>query len=78
MFGSVKPPSTLVKFFCPQVSPHTVAKAVIAALDVYESRYIYLPFYTRFTWLMHIAPSWAKSLVYWVRVPRVELFVLLG
>jgi hypothetical protein len=68
MFASVKQPaSALVRFLFPQVSPHDMAKAIIAALDVYEGRYIYMPFYTRFAWIMDIAPSWAKSLAYRVR-----------
>jgi len=54
------------KFLAPSVPPYTVAKAVIAALDMQESRTIYLPFYTyvaRWVWCL---PSFGRDFFQWL------------
>lgn len=64
------PRSRLFNFLAPQVHPHEVVKAVIAALDEDESRTIRMPFYTqaaRFCTIgVGIVPKWLIDLVQWV------------
>lgn len=54
------------KFLAPSQPPYTIAKAVIAALDMQESRTVYLPFYTyvaRWVWCL---PSFGRDFFQWL------------
>jgi short-subunit dehydrogenase len=59
------PPSAWHRFLFPTVAPHTIAKAVIAAVDEQESRTINLPFYVNFAWAASALPSWLRDLAQW-------------
>jgi len=65
MFQAYKP-NQFARFLSPTQEPHTVAKEVISALDAGESREIFLPFYTRYTWLARGLPSWARDGLRWI------------
>lgn len=66
LFASVKPTSRLVSFVAPIVEPHTVAKAIIAALDTHQSRTIHLPYYSSWVWATKGMPTWASDGLAWV------------
>jgi len=55
----------LNKFLMPSLPPHTVAKAVIAALDSQFSQEIYLPFYVNFAPYLCLLPSFARDFIQW-------------
>lgn len=69
------PRSFLWHFVFPSVAPHSIVKAVIAAVDEQESRTINLPFYVNFAWWAGAFPSWARDFAQWVR--SLHFFVLL-
>ncbi|KIO12580.1 hypothetical protein M404DRAFT_959019 [Pisolithus tinctorius Marx 270] len=56
------PQNFFYRFFVPSLSPLTVVKAIIQALDAQESRTIYLPFYTNSAVLMKTFPSFVRDL----------------
>lgn len=60
------PKSFLWRFFFSSVHPHSIAKAVIAAVDEQESRTINMPFYVHFAWWSRIFPSWARDFMQWL------------
>lgn len=59
------PSSTLYDFLVPSLEPVEVVKAIIASLDDRHSRTIYLPFYTHFTGLLNLMPSFIRDLGQW-------------
>ncbi|KAF8529110.1 retinal short-chain dehydrogenase/reductase [Hysterangium stoloniferum] len=59
------PSASWYKFFIPSLPPHSVAKAVIAALDSQQSGTILMPFYTHFVPWLGILPSYARDLFQW-------------
>lgn len=61
------PSSWLHKFCTPSLPPHTIAKAVITAIDEQESKMIFLPFYTHFVRWIVILPSYLRDFFQWVR-----------
>ena len=61
------PSSWLHKFCTPSLPPHTIAKAVITAIDEQESKMIFLPFYTHFVRWVVILPSYLRDFFQWVR-----------
>ncbi|KIJ56770.1 hypothetical protein M422DRAFT_150098 [Sphaerobolus stellatus SS14] len=67
MFSRVSLPGAWwYKFLVPSVAPHSVAKAVIAALDTQESKTIYLPFYTNFVPFVGLLPSYVRDFFQWI------------
>lgn len=70
LFGSINPPSRLVAFLAPTIGPHTIAKAIIAALDTDQSREIYLPLYGGWLWAVKGFPSWGRDFLIWVSFVR--------
>lgn len=60
------PTAAWFKFLAPSLPPHTIAKAIIAALDEQESRTIYLPFFTNFVRLVEILPSFGRDFFQWL------------
>ncbi|KAL4076192.1 hypothetical protein V8B97DRAFT_49987 [Scleroderma yunnanense] len=56
------PPNALYRFFFPSLSPLTIVKAIIQALDMQESRTIYLPFYANSSVLIKTLPSFVRDL----------------
>ncbi|KIM68923.1 hypothetical protein SCLCIDRAFT_1209140 [Scleroderma citrinum Foug A] len=56
------PQNAFYRFFVPSLSPLTVVKAIIQALDAQESRTIYLPFYVNSSVLMKTFPSFIRDL----------------
>jgi NAD(P)-dependent dehydrogenase (short-subunit alcohol dehydrogenase family) len=58
--------SSWFKFAAPQLAPHFVVKAIIAALDEQESREISMPFYTNFVPLIRLLPSWSRDFFQWL------------
>lgn len=54
------------KFLVPSVPPHTVAKAVIAAIDTEQSMTIYMPFYTNFVPWVSLLPSYGRDFFQWL------------
>lgn len=65
LFASVRPTSRLASFVAPVVDPHTVAKAVIAAIETEESRDVYLPSFARWLWVTKGLPSWMVDGMRW-------------
>ncbi|KZS97932.1 retinal short-chain dehydrogenase/reductase [Sistotremastrum niveocremeum HHB9708] len=66
MFSGIKmPESFLNKFVAPRLAPHTVVKAIIAALDDQESRTIRLPFYTHLVPWINLSPSYIQDFFHW-------------
>ncbi|KAH7105486.1 retinal short-chain dehydrogenase/reductase [Auriculariales sp. MPI-PUGE-AT-0066] len=67
MFSTIKwPQSFWHRFLFPTLAPHTVAKAVIAAIDEQESRSINLPFYVNLAWFSSLLPSWARDFAQYI------------
>jgi len=67
MFSHAKFPTTwLNRFLFPALAPHTVAKAIIAAVDTQESREICLPIYVSVAKIGALLPSWARDLCQWM------------
>lgn len=66
LFASLTPPSPLVSFLAPLVSPIDIAKSVIAALDTEQSREICLPAFVGVVWALRGLPSWAREGIVWV------------
>ncbi|KAI6130321.1 retinal short-chain dehydrogenase/reductase [Pisolithus croceorrhizus] len=63
LFSTISTPQNFFyRFFVPSLSPLTVVKAIIHALDAHESRTIYLPFYTTSAVLMKTFPSFVRDL----------------
>lgn len=63
LFSTISTPQNVFyRFFVPSLSPLTVVKAIIQALDAHESRTIYLPFYTTSAVLMKTFPSFVRDL----------------
>ena len=56
------PNDVLFRFFVPSLTPVTVVKAIITALDAQESRSIHLPFYTYSALIMKLLPSFLRDL----------------
>lgn len=56
------PQNVFYRFFVPSLSPLTVVKAIIQALDAQESRTVYLPFYVNSSVLMKTFPSFVRDL----------------
>jgi len=67
LFGSMADIPLLARFMAPTLQPHTVAKAVIAALDLEESREIVLPAAMNLFWILRGLPSWARDAAFAVR-----------
>lgn len=66
LFSHVNFPTSWLWRFCfPSIAPHTIAKAVIAAVDDKESRTISLPFYVRFAGWMVLLPTWGRDFCQW-------------
>lgn len=63
------PQNAFYRFFVPSLSPLTVVKAIIQALDAQESRTIYLPFYVNSSVLMKTFPSFIRDLAQKVDFP---------
>lgn len=63
------PQNAFYQFFVPSLSPLTVVKAIIQALDAHESRTIYLPFYANSSVLMKTFPSFVRDLAQKVGFP---------
>jgi short-subunit dehydrogenase len=59
-------PKKLIGFFNPLLAPHVVVKAIIAAMDVQESRDIFLPAYTQLAPLGRVVPYFVRDAVHWV------------
>jgi NAD(P)-dependent dehydrogenase (short-subunit alcohol dehydrogenase family) len=67
MFASARlPTSSFYKFFVPSVTPISVVKSVIQALDEQHSRTIFLPFFAHFTPYLQLLPSFARDFCQWV------------
>ncbi|KAG6336597.1 hypothetical protein ID866_2506 [Astraeus odoratus] len=63
LFSTISVPDNIFyQFFVPSLSPLTVVKAIIQALDSQESRTVYLPFYTNSAVLMKTLPSFVRDL----------------
>lgn len=56
-------PSALFNFLMPVVPPHTIVKAIIAAMDDQESRDIAIPLYTSAGWIARAVPHFVRDLV---------------
>jgi len=59
------PSSALYNFLVPSLQPVDVIKAIIASLDDRHSKTICLPFYTQFTGLLTLMPSFIRDLGQW-------------
>jgi short-subunit dehydrogenase len=59
-------PRKLIGFFNPSLAPHTVVKAVIAAMDEQQSRDISLPGFAQLAPLGRTVPYFVKDFVHWV------------
>lgn len=66
LFASLSPPTPLVSFLAPLVTPIDIAKAVIAALDTDQSREICLPVFVGVVWALRGLPSWARDGIVWI------------
>jgi len=67
MFSTVQLPSwALYKFLVPSMSPVSVVKAIIAALDQQHSQTIMIPFYTQFVPYLEILPSFLRDFCQWL------------
>jgi len=67
LFSTVHLPSGWFFRFCfPSLEPITVVKTIITVLDEQHSRTVYLPFYTNFTPLLSLLPSYLRDLAQWV------------
>jgi len=67
LFSHFTPPtSPLYKFFVPSLPPITIVKAIITALDEQHSRIIYLPFYTHFSGILRLVPSYIRDAAQWL------------
>ncbi|EGF99603.1 uncharacterized protein MELLADRAFT_45702 [Melampsora larici-populina 98AG31] len=62
MFGALRPQN---RFLFPQVAPHDLAKLIIQTLDSNEGKEIWVPVYSKLTWVFKGFPSWAKDLAHW-------------
>lgn len=62
--------TSLGAFACPPVSPPTIVKALIAALDADEGRVIRLPFYSQMARVWGVGPGlmpkWLMDIVQWL------------
>lgn len=59
-------PAGLFNFLMPALPPHTVVKAIIAAMDEQESRDISLPAYTWVGWVARGFPHYIRDFIQWV------------
>ncbi|EJD53533.1 retinal short-chain dehydrogenase/reductase [Auricularia subglabra TFB-10046 SS5] len=67
LFSTVTfPGSWLWTFLFPSLAPHSITKAVIAAVDEQESRTINMPFYVNFAWWAGALPTWARDFAQWI------------
>ncbi|ORY29556.1 hypothetical protein BCR39DRAFT_574881 [Naematelia encephala] len=64
------PPTRFWRFLAPTVSPHTIVKEIIQALDSQESRVIRLPFYSQAARVLGtgagLVPHWLRDLLQWI------------
>jgi len=58
-------PKKLIGFFNPLLAPHTVVKAIIAAMDEQQSRDISLPGFVQLAPLGRAVPYFVRDLVHW-------------
>jgi len=66
MFSKMSlPKSKLYNFLVPSLQPIDVTKAIIASLDERHSKTIYMPFYSNFTGLLNLTPSFIRDLAQW-------------
>jgi len=66
MFSKMSlPNSALYKFLIPSLQPIDVVKAIISSLDERHSKIIYLPFYSNFTGLLNLMPSFIRDFGQW-------------
>jgi len=67
LFSTVKLPSwTFYKFLVPSLSPVSVVKAIISALDERHSQTVLMPFYTHFVPYLGILPSFLRDFFQWL------------
>ena len=77
MFSTVQLPSwALYKFLVPSMSPVSVVKAIIAALDQQHSQTIMMPFYTQFVPYLEILPSFLRDFCQWVSASCFSRFAI--
>lgn len=67
LFASLKSMHWLARFIAPVLQPHTVAKEIITALELEESRDIYMPISMNLMFALRGMPSWLRDLAIWVR-----------
>lgn len=63
LFSTIQlPTNPFFKFLAPSIAPVTVVKSIITALDAQQSRTIYLPFYTNFSPVLKMIPSYLRDI----------------
>ncbi|KAL8279153.1 hypothetical protein RQP46_008409 [Phenoliferia psychrophenolica] len=61
LFASLAPPSRLVAFLAPVVTPEDIVRRVIDELERERSGVVHLPKYAAWLWSIRAAPSWVSK-----------------
>ena len=63
LFASKPASGWIESFLAPAVEPHDLAMSIIAQLEMDESGDVYLPVYSRWTWLLRGLPDWLRDVL---------------